>query len=411
MRLIHTSDWHLGHTLREQPRDEEHQAFLTWLLAELVRTHADALLIAGDVFDQAHPTSAAQRRFYHFLAQARAQQPDLDIVVIGGNHDSAARLDAPRPLFEVAGVRMVGGLPRTADRSLNLEHILVPLHDRTGAIAAWVVAMPFLRPADLPRVEAANVDPLVAGVAALYDQALAAARASREPDQALIAMGHCYLADTRRSEGSERKILGGNQHALPASIFPSDVAYVALGHLHLAQEVGAPHIRYSGSPIPLSLAEAEYPHQVVQVDLEGDRLVAATALPVPRQVAMIRVPEGPLGQVLASLLALPPLDPHMPHWQRPFLEVTIALEGSAADVRQKVEAVLQDKAARLVSLRLNALREDSSLADAMPTTDLQSLDPEAVLVRRWAARHGGTPPADLLNTFHELLAAVQAEET
>ncbi|MEZ4468455.1 MAG: exonuclease subunit SbcD [bacterium] len=159
MRLIHTSDWHLGHTLREQSRSDEHEAFLAWLLDQL--EGVDALLIAGDVFDSANPTSSAQRRFFRFIAEARRRRPALDVVVIGGNHDSAARLDAPRPLFDHAGVRMVGGLPRRPDRSLDLDRLGVPLHGPDGRVAAWVAAIPFLRPSDLPRVEAG--DPLVAG--------------------------------------------------------------------------------------------------------------------------------------------------------------------------------------------------------------------------------------------------------
>ena len=250
----------------------------------------------------------------------------------------------------------------------------------------------------------------MAGVAAIYAETLAFAQAQRTPEQALLAMGHCYLAGTRTSEQSERKILGGNQHGLPSSIFSHDFAYVALGHLHLAQAVGQEHIRYSGSPIPLSLAEAEYPHQVVQVDLDGPHLAAVTVLPVPRQVEIIRLPAGSIDTVLARLLALPPLPPDLPAWKRPFLEVSVLMDG-VVDLRRKVEAVLEGKAARLVSLRPVRLNEDSSLADLSPRAELQHLDPEAVFRRRWtAARKEGEPPAELLAAFHELLDEVRGGE-
>jgi exonuclease SbcD len=406
MRVIHTSDWHLGHTLREQSREDEHGAFLAWLLDRLDETAADALLIAGDVFDQANPPSTAQRRFYRFLAEARRRQPALDIVVIGGNHDSAARLDAPRPLLEVAGVRMVGGLPRLKDRRLDLDRLVVPLHDKAGQVGAWVAAVPFLRPSDLPRVEAA--DPLIGGVARLYGEVLDHARGLRQPDQALLAMGHAYLAGAQVSDDSERKVLGGNQHGLPTSIFPNDIAYVALGHLHLPQALGTDRIRYCGSPIPLSLAEADYPHQVVQLDLEGSELRAVTPLLIPRAVEIIRMPPAPIDTVLARLFALPALPADLPGWRRPFLEVSVIMDGTA-DVKGKIEKALEGKAARLVSLRHVREQSDSSLADALPRADLQSLSPEAVFRRRFEALRKGEPTAELLSAFHELLDEVSRE--
>jgi len=363
-------------------------------------------LIAGDVFDQANPPSTAQRRFYRFLAEARQRRPRLDIVVIGGNHDSAARLDAPRPLLEVAGVSMVGGLPRRRDRSLDLERLVVPLHDANGQVAAWVAAVPFLRPSDLPRIDA--TDPLVAGVAKLYAEVLDHARVQRQPPQALLAMGHAYLAGAQVSDQSERKVLGGNQHGLPTSIFPNDVTYIALGHLHLAQALGEDRIRYSGSPIPLSLAEADYPHQVVQLDFEGPTLAAVTELRVPRTVEIIRMPAAPIDTVVARLFALPALPADLPAWRRPFLEVSVIMDGTT-DVKGKVEKALEGKAARLVSLRPVREQSDSSLADALPRADLQTLSPEAVFRRRFEAQRKGEPTPELMAAFHELLDEVSRE--
>ena len=151
LRLLHTSDWHLGHQLHGLPRTAEHAAFLTWLLAELEQRAADALVIAGDVFETANPPATAQRAWFSFLGQARRRLPQLDIVVIGGNHDSAARLDAPHPILNELGITIVGGLPRNATGALDLDRLVVPLHQANGAIGAWLAAVPFLRPADLPR--------------------------------------------------------------------------------------------------------------------------------------------------------------------------------------------------------------------------------------------------------------------
>ena len=273
MRLLHTSDWHLGQTLHTFDRTYEHQCFLDWLVDTIVAEQADALLIAGDVFDNANPSAAAQRQLYRFLQQARARAPQLQVVVIAGNHDSAGRLEAPGPLLEAHGVTVLGNVVRGADGAIDLERMLVPLRDRAGAIKAWCLAIPFLRPGDLPRVAAGELeaaDPYLHGIALLYQQAYALAKSKCANGEAVLAMGHCHMVDGQASEDSERRIVIGGTEALPATMFDPTLAYAALGHLHLAQRVGKKeHLRYCGSPLPLSFAEVGYQHQVLRVDLDG----------------------------------------------------------------------------------------------------------------------------------------------
>ena len=412
MRLLHTSDWHLGHTLYDTSRQEEHAAFLEWLLGTLVEREVDALLVAGDIFDTANPSAEAQAAWYHFIAQARQRLPRLDIVVIGGNHDSAARLEAPDPLFTALQVRMVGGLPRLHG-AMDLERLIVPLHDAQGHVGAWVAAVPYLRPSDLPPVDEEAGDKLVEGVRQVYATALEAARMKRRPGQALVSMGHCYMVGTELSELSERKILGGNQHALPISLFPEDVAYVALGHLHKAQRVGGREgVRYSGSPIPLSLNEASYSHQVLLVELEGEQLGSVVPLPVPRTVEMVRVPThdaATMDVVVEQLEALPELVPDTPDWRRPYLEVRVALPRPEPALRSKVEKVLEGKAARLVKLTPAYAGNGGTLAETQRGVSLKERTPEEVFRARYARDYPEPPEAALLESFHELLRQVQED--
>jgi exonuclease SbcD len=414
MRLLHTSDWHLGHTLYDVSREAEHAAFLDWLLETLAAQAVDALLVAGDIFDTANPSAEAQAAWYQFVARARRKLPRLDIVVIGGNHDSAARLDAPDPLFAALGVRVVGGLPRVKGE-LDWERLLVPVHDAKGKVGAWVVALPYLRPADLPPVPAEAADRLVEGVREVYAQALAAARLRRQKGQALVAMGHCYMVGTELSELSERKILGGNQHALPVDLFPEDVAYAALGHLHKAQRVGGREgVRYSGSPLPLSLSEASYRHQVLLVELKGEALEQVKPLSVPRKVEVLRVPAGkaaPLDEVLEALKALPALDTEAPEWARPYLEVCVSLPRPEPALRRRVEEALEGRAARLVKLSPAYTGTGGALADAQPGLSLKERTPEDVFRARYARDYTEPPEPALLESFHSLLTQVQEDGT
>ena len=415
LKILHTADWHLGHTLHQQSRHEEHARFLDWMSDLIAAEQVDALLIAGDVFESANPPTKALRLYYETLMRLRADHPRLEVVVIGGNHDSAARLDAPGPLWESVGVRVVGGLPRDEDGAIDVDQLLFALHDASGAIAAWVMAVPFLRPSDLPRLDLKSTeDPMIAGVADIYATVIEAARARREPGQALIAMGHCYMADTKLSENSERKVLGGNQHALTHRIFPNDIDYVALGHLHLAQTVRGDHIRYSGSPIPLSMTEAGYDHQVALVEFEAGALRQIATPSVPRSVELLRLPEdGPkaLLDLIVVLEALPDLAPDAPQWTRPFLEVSVVLEAPDPTLRERVEQALTNKAARLVSLKVIHDRDGGSLADLEPQADLGQLTPEAVFTLKWAREHPGEPTPEVMHAFSTLLDAVGRQES
>jgi len=414
MRFVHTSDWHLGHSLHDLPRRAEHLAFLRWLRGVLQAEEADALLVAGDVFETSNPSAEAQGDWYEFLAATRRQLPRLGIVVIGGNHDSAARLDAPDPVLRALEVHVVGGLPRRDDGTLDAERATVALHDRDGRVVAHVVALPFLRAADLPAVDAPDADPLVEGVRRRYADAVGHVAARRGPGEAIVAMGHLYMVDGRVSELSERKILGGNQHALPAGLFPPEVAYVALGHLHLAQKVGGDErIRYSGSPLPLSFDESGYTHQVLVVDLDGERIEAVRTVPVPRSVPLLRIPaEGPapIEDVEAALAALQ-VDP-LPRELQPLLEVRVLLQQPEPGLRARVDAAIADKPVRLARIATSYAGSGAALADASGAKALRELRPEDVFHLRWRGKFDADPPPEVLAAFGELLdAAHQARET
>lgn len=416
LRLIHTSDWHLGHTLHELSRAAEHAAFLGWLLDQVDEHAADALLVAGDVFETATPSARAMRAWYDFLVQARTRFPDLDVVVIGGNHDSAARLEAADPLLRSLDLHVVGGLPRRDDGQLDLDRLVLPLRDAGGQVAAWCAAVPFLRPSDLPvGVEATaedGDDSLVAGVRAVYSQVLDHARSLRQPDQALVAMGHCYMVGGALSELSERRVLGGNQHALPAGIFPDDCAYVALGHLHRAQRVGGRDgIRYAGSPIPLAVDEATYPHQVRLVQLDTGRLVSQQALPVPRSVDVLRLPAdgpAPWDQVQQALARLPRADGSPDRW--PYLEVRVRLDQPMPTLRADVQQALEGRAVRLVKLSVVRSGHGLALASTAAKRDLGDLSHDDVFRQKWRRDHDGEPGPDVVACFHELVDQIGQDQ-
>ncbi len=395
--ICHTSDWHLGHTLHGHGREVEHAAFLRFLLGVLEREAVDALVVPGDIFDSANPPAAAQAMLYSFLADARARLPRLEVLMTAGNHDSAARLGAADAILRSIGVRVVG---------TNREEVVVPLHGADGRVAAQVAAVPYLRPSDLPR--GGQGDGMVDGVRQVYDAALDEARARLKPGQALIAMGHCHMVDATASDLSERKILGGPQNALPVDLFRDDVDYVALGHLHLAQAIRE-NVHYCGSPIPLSLPEESYAHQLRVVTFEEGRLARQVVHRVPRVVDVYRVPRagpGPLEVVLEELARLD-LPGGLDAALHPFVEVRVRLDEPVPDLRQQVELALADRPARLVKIGVEYAGVAGPLADAGPRRQLGDLTVEQVFVQAYARRYEGEPSAALLDAFHEIAAAAR----
>lgn len=430
VRLLHTADWHLGHTLLDLSREYEHQRFLAWLLDLLGAEEVDALLVAGDIFDSANPSSSAQSAWYEFIAQARQRYPRLDLVFVAGNHDSAGRLEAPSPLLQAFNVHVIGSLPRLDTDGFDLKRVIVPLTNAQGEVAAWCAAVPFLRPVDLPvpGVEpkpggdrgrsngdrSSPEDPLVDGVREIYRQILREAERKRRPGQALVATGHAYTVGGRLSELSERRILGGNQHALPHEVFAGEFAYVALGHLHLAQKVDrGGRIRYAGSPLPLAVDEASYPHQVALVELDGPSLASVREIRVPRSVEILRVPKDgakPLSEVLADLARMELPDMAADDPRRPFLEVRVRLDKPEPALRRRVEEALDGKPVRLVRITPEWRMDGMPLAEDARAQQLRDLRPEDVFRSCWNRDHEGEPPPELIAAFYQLVEAAEAEE-
>ena len=410
MRLLHTADWHLGHHLHGHDRSHEQGYFLDWLIELIREREIDGLLIAGDIFDTANPSAASWQQFYRFLARVYQEFPHLNLIAIAGNHDSPSKLDAPHELLKAFDLHLIGAITRDADGRLETDRLIVPLTDRQGEIRAWCAAVPYLRSADLRLDEVelpADSDRMVVGVQAIYQQTLAAIEARRRPDQPIIALGHAYLTRGELSLLSERKILGGNQHALPAELF-NGADYVALGHLHLAQAI-TPHVHYSGSPIPLSMAEAGYHHQVLELEVGPAGVQVTERHGVPRRVAMLRCPQQPepLDQVESQLqsLALPSCEPAL----RPFLEVHVHLDKPEPRLRERVLAALGDKPVRLARIVTHYAGQGEAMADRLARQQLDELTPEQVFSLCHQRHYGQPPEPELQAAFVQLLSEHQEQ--
>ncbi len=410
LTLFHTADWHLGQSFFGYSRDYEHKAFLDWLLARLQQHQPRALLLAGDVFDTIHPSAAAQKMYYSFLARAREIQPDLQLIITAGNHDAGGRLEAPAGLLESFRIHVVGTPLRPTTAGLDLERLLIPIRGAGNEVEAFVVAMPFLRPADVPFVPGAG-DPWLDGIRAAYREAVDFAIQQRDqiaPGAAIIAMGHCHVAGGLETTDSERRLVVGHSEAVAPDIFPSELAYTALGHLHRAQKFQDGRVRYSGSPIPLSFTESSYEHQVLRLEFSGTQLTSVEPLRVPRCVPLLTIPERGTAELDALLPQLSALkaSPAVPPEQHPFLRVQLLETGPDPGRRTKIEQALEGSPVRLVQIttqKATRLDADSAAAADEIMSDLSSLRPEDVLVQEFRSLYQREPDLPLLQAFREVL--------
>ncbi|MBV8253675.1 MAG: exonuclease SbcCD subunit D C-terminal domain-containing protein [Chitinophaga sp.] len=410
MKVLHTADWHIGQLFHEYDRTYEHQQFLDWLLQTLINEKIDVLLISGDVFDVSNPAASAVRMLYTFLANAARNNPALQIIMTAGNHDSAARLESPKPLLESSNIHIIGVVERDAFGNIDYDKLTIPIKDTTGNPVAWCLAVPFLRMGDYPEV-ASSDNPYTAGVAAMYEQVYQHVLQYRKAGQPIIAMGHMHTqqAEITELDKTERLIMGGVE-CVSTDAFHEDIKYVALGHIHKSQRIGGKeHIRYSGSPLPMSFSEFNYRHQVILFNLEGEGISAPTTLEVPVSVGLQRIPSvhSNLSEVLMALEKLPAngAETDIP---APYLEVRVLLEGPEPALRHKIESTLQGKHIRLAKIDVKYTNGHSSV-DAPETiagSNLQELQPQDIFAKAYQVKYNNPVPAELLQLFHEVAQEV-----
>ena len=413
IRILHTADWHLGQTFFGYDRVEEHVHFLQWLARELKENKIDVLLVAGDVFDVSNPSAASQRMFYHFIRQVTEENPKLQLVVVAGNHDSAARLEAPVPLLQEMRTE-IRGIVRKHEGEIDYDHLIVELKNSEGEVEALCLAVPFLRQGDYP-VVATDGNPYAEGVKELYVRLQERALQRRKDGQALVAVGHLQATGSEIAERdfSERTIIGGLECVSPDT-FTEQIAYTALGHIHKSQRVsGRENVRYAGSPLPMSFAEREYHHGVVIVTLAEGWAVEIEKREYVPLVGLLSVPRGKAAtpeEVLEELAHLPLASEEAEGEQTerslhfPYLEIKVLLTEQEPMLRQQIEEAIADKAvrlARIVSVYRQA--EENTLEEEVLAAGLQEMNPLQIVKATFENTYQSEMPEELERLFQQAM--------
>jgi len=403
MKILHTSDWHIGRALYGRKRYEEFERFLDWLLGCIAAERVDALLLAGDVFDNGTPSNRALELYYRFLCRCAAAGC-RHVVVTAGNHDSPSLLNAPGEVLRHLHVHVVGCMTEAA-----ADEVVV-LNDADGKPELIVCAVPYLRDRDIRRAEAGETfedkgRKLVEGIREHYRQVGLVAEARRAGlggGIPIVAMGHLFTSGGRTVEGDGvRELYVGNLGQVHVEVFPDCFDYLALGHLHLAQRVGGSEVRrYSGSPLAMSFGEAGQRKSVLVVKVTADDIMSQEiAVPCFQSLVTVR---GDWNSITGRLAELKKDD--SPVWLEVIYEGDEVIGDLQERLRELIDGtsleILRAKNMRLVERTLSRMATDETLED---------LNVDDVFARCLAAhevpleQHG-----ELAATFREAVLALQS---
>ncbi len=322
-----------------------------------------------------------------------AQNLELQVVIIAGNHDSAARLEAPNPLLEAMNVTVRGVVRKTADGEIDYDNLIIPL-DKGGVC----LAVPYLRQGDYPHSQS-----YAEGVQNIYTELIE--RAKAKESEPIIAMGHLQATGSEISEKdkSERPIIGGLETVSPES-FDGGVAYTALGHLHRAQRVsGRDTVRYAGAPLPMSFAEKNNKQGVTVVTIGEETEIERLEFDAP--VKLLTIQTKPLAEVLEEIATLPDGDTDK---FSPFLEVKVLITEPEPSLRRDIELALGGKAVRLARLEAVIERADKEEPKIMTYEELQQIDPLNMATDIFKRKYGGDDmPTDMKTMLNEVIEEVQ----
>jgi exonuclease SbcD len=432
MRILHTSDWHLGVSIEHAPRVDEHERFLDWLLDEIEQTQAEVLLHTGDVFDDTQPSARSQRLYYDFLARASRMESLKKIVIVGGNHDSSARLDAPEELLRAMDIHVVGGLNSSSDEAT--ARCLCPITTPDGHVSAVILAVPYIHESRLGFIQSGlnaieQRNDLTKRFHGFYNQ-LTERAMKQWPGVPIIATGHltCYAEARKTIEGADPTIayprpihLLESMGSLPPTIFSTMHSYVALGHIHKQLPIPGVNAWYPGSPVPTNAVEAACERYNLLVDVnpeqpEAHAIVTPRVVPTWRQNHLI---QGSLDDVLAQIAAL--LEEHKavehaPDALSPYLYVDVIEPAHVEDGQRRIQELIKQwpsgQRPRLVRHRERLPTEPPATLNAESTQlpPLEMMHPRDVFCRLYQLQHRAEPPEEIMAAFAELLSAQEADQ-
>lgn len=395
MKILHTSDWHIGKQLHKFDLADDLNLFFDWLINYIKTEAIDVLLVSGDIFDQANPSQAAFKQYYDVLRQL--VQLDCKLIITGGNHDSAAVLNAPKELLNAFDITVIGGATET------LSELFIDVEKNGERLV--VAAVPFLKDRDIRKsvageTYATKIEQIKAGLHT-YFSAINTHYQNHYSDGFFMVMGHLFVQGSAISE-SERDIQIGNQAGVQASMFQGVPDYVALGHIHKPQAISEEeYIHYCGSPISLSFSEKEDQKQVNIITLKDNQLQRLEIIPIPKQRNLVTF-EGSLDEVQQQMIGYDQETPLLS-----LAEIIVNEETESLERRQAFEAFVSEQPnphLQIVKSRLLFNNKIRGASDAFAVgTDVADVTPMQMFEKKLELQVGLENTEELKAAFRDIL--------
>lgn len=395
MKILHTSDWHIGKQLHKYDLSEDMELFFNWLIEYIEKENIDVLLVSGDIFDQANPSQAAYKQYYDLLK--RLIHLDCKIILTGGNHDSASVLNAPAELLKAFDISVIGGATE------DVKDMFVSVEKNGEKIV--VGAIPFLKDRDIRKSVAGEsyatkIEQIKSGLGTYFSN-INTHYTDNHSEDIFILMGHLYVQGSYVSE-SEREIQIGNQAGVESKMFGGIPHYVALGHIHKPQVISKEHnIHYCGSPIPLSFSEKEDCKQINVISIENNKVANVEIVPIPKYRNLITF-EGTLQEVEEKLNSYSSETTLIS-----LAEIIVNENEENLVIRQAYEALINSQPnpkIEIVRSRLYFKSKVRGASDAFAVgTNVADVTPMQMFEKKLELQSGLENTEELKNAFREIL--------
>lgn len=401
MKVLHTSDWHLGHTLYNYDRNSEQQAFLEQLAQIVSEERPDVMVVSGDIYHYSTPSATTQKMYTEGMLKIHAACPEMYIVVTAGNHDSSSKLEVDSSLWQHFHVKVIGSIERNQEE-VNLGRHIIEIADGAGRKKGYVIAVPHVYPQNFPMLDADT--PREERQPRFFQALLDETAKSNTEKLPVVLMAHLSITGSDRT-GHDESIGGIETICLQAMGRGYD--YLALGHIHCPQDIeGSNHrARYCGTPLPVSFDET-YPHSVSIIELEGEaHEPQIKAIPIENPIPLVTLPREPLPfEEALQVLKEYPAD------KQAYIRLNVLTDSHylAPDSGERAASAVKDKACRYCYIKLNKEKRGAdSESNSLSIQEIQEKSPLDIAKRYYQETEGQEMDEELCHLMSDVIRQIK----
>lgn len=366
MKILHTSDWHLGHALWNYDRTAEQQAFLLQLTEIVAEERPDAMVVSGDIYHYSAPAAATQKMYTDAMLDIHKACPEMTVVVTAGNHDSSSRLEIDSNLWQHFGLNVVGNIERTAE-GVNLRKHIIEVRNG-GEAQGYIVAVPHVYPQNFPALS--DETPRELRQVRFFQALLNEVERRNTAHLPVVLMAHLSIEGSDRSGHDES--IGGIEY-VPLAALGEGYDYLALGHIHCPQDIKGSHhrARYCGTPLPVSFDET-YPHSVSVIELEEGAEPRISTREIENPIPLVTLPRDPVPFEDALKLL-----EEYPEERSAYLRLNVLTQGYLPpDCNEKASNAAKGKACRYCYIKTTRERQaDADGSKHISIREIQEMSP------------------------------------